>query len=94
MPELPEVETMRRGVLPIVGSRVESAERPDCRLRPIQFRPRIDAFNRRIRGKVVTAVDRRGKRILIRLDDQQTIVIEPRMTGLVLLVDPPLFTHA
>lgn len=89
MPELPEVETMRRGVLPIVGSRIESAERPPCERRPILLRPRIDAFDRRVRGKLITAIDRRGKRVMLRLEDGQTIVIEPRMTGLVLLSDPP-----
>lgn len=93
MPELPEVETMRRGVLPIVGSRITAAERPACRLRPILLRPRIDAFDRRVKGKTITAIERRGKRVMIVLDDQQTIVIEPRMTGLVLLADPPNQEH-
>jgi formamidopyrimidine-DNA glycosylase len=93
MPELPEVETMRRGVLPIVGSRIESAERPPCKLRPILLRPRIDAFDRRIRGKRILGVGRRGKRVMIELEDAQTIVIEPRMTGLVLLADPPNREH-
>jgi formamidopyrimidine-DNA glycosylase len=89
VPELPEVETMRRGILPIVGSRIESAERPPCKLRPILLRPRIDAFDRRVRGKRIMDVGRRGKRVMIEIEDAQTIVIEPRMTGLVLLADPP-----
>ena len=89
MPELPEVETMRRGVLPVIGSRIESAQRPVCRLRPILLRPRIDAFDRRVKGKTIVGIGRRGKRVMIQLDDDQTIVIEPRMTGLVLLTDPP-----
>ncbi|MGB7345147.1 MAG: bifunctional DNA-formamidopyrimidine glycosylase/DNA-(apurinic or apyrimidinic site) lyase [Pirellulaceae bacterium] len=89
MPELPEVETMRRGVMPIIGSRIESAERPPCKCRPILFQPRIDAFDRRVRGKAITEIGRRGKRVMITLDDAQVIVIEPRMTGLVLLADPP-----
>jgi len=93
MPELPEVETMRRGILPIVGCRIVAAERPECRLRPILFRPRIDRFERRVRGKRVTAVRRRGKRIVIELADGQAIIIEPRMTGLLLLSDPPGREH-
>ncbi len=84
---------MRRGVLPIVGSRIESAERPPCKLRPILLRPRIDAFDRRVRGKQIVNVGRRGKRVMIELEDAQTIVIEPRMTGLVLLADPPGKEH-
>lgn len=93
MPELPEVETMRRGVLGAVGSRITSAERPPCERRPIQLTPRIDAFDRRVRDRMIRAVGRRGKRVLIELDDSQVIVIEPRMTGLVLITDPPSIDH-
>lgn len=84
---------MRRGVLAIVGSRIESAQRPPCKLRPILLQPRIDAFDRRVRGKTIVNVGRRGKRVMIELEDQQSIVIEPRMTGLVLLSDPPGDEH-
>ena len=52
--ELPEVETMRRGVLPI-SSRVD-LERPLCQRRPILLTPRIDAFDRRVRGKRIADV--------------------------------------
>lgn len=93
MPELPEVETMRQGVLPVVGSRIESVERTNCKLRPILLSPRIDAFARRAVGKRITGVGRRGKRLVIELGDGQAIVIEPRMTGLVLLADPPDADH-
>ncbi len=93
MPELPEVETMRRGVMPIVGCRIESAERPPCQRRPIAINPRIDLINRRLTGRTVIAIRRRGKRVMIDVDDDQTIVIEPRMTGLVLLADPPTVEH-
>jgi len=84
---------MCRGLLPVIGSRIEGAERPQCKRRPIAFSPRIDAFDRRARDRTITAIDRRGKRALIRLDDGQAIVIEPRMTGLVLLADPPTNEH-
>ena len=93
MPELPEVETMRRGIAPVVGSRIESVKRPPCKLRPCTLHPRIDVFDRRIRGKRIESIGRRGKRVLIHLDDKKVIVIEPRMTGLVLLVDPPTEEH-
>lgn len=93
MPELPEVETMRRGLLPIIGSRITAAERPPCERRPILLRPRIDAFDRRVRGKRISEIGRRGKRVLIEIEDGQVIVIEPRMTGLVLLADPPTVDH-
>src|SRR5690606_31986969 len=96
MPELPEVETMCRGIRPVVGSRVLLAERPVCRRRPIAISPRIDRLRRRVEGAYVSAIERVGKRVVIwfspeRLSDLPTeaIVIEPRMTGLVLLADPP-----
>ena len=93
LPELPEVETMRRGVLGVVGSRVESAEKPACSLRPILLQPRIDALNRRLRGRKILRVGRRGKRVVIEFEGDQFLVIEPRMTGLVLLADPPDREH-
>lgn len=89
MPELPEVETMRRGVLPLVGHRILKAERPPCRRKSILFEPTIKQFDRRVRGRQIVGVDRLGKRVIIQLEDHQAIVIEPRMTGLVLLGDPP-----
>ena len=93
MPELPEVETMCRGIVPVVGSRIESVRRPPCRLRSCLLHPQIDAFDRRASGKRIESIGRRGKRVLIHLDDTQVIVIEPRMTGLVLLADPPTTEH-
>ena len=48
MPELPEVETMRRGVLAIEGATIEAAQRTPCSKRPISIKPRIDHLNRRV----------------------------------------------
>jgi formamidopyrimidine-DNA glycosylase len=98
LPELPEVETMRRGILPVVGRRIESVDRTTCSLRPILLRPRIDAIDRRLKGRCITQVDRIGKRVVLVIDGKgidggQFLVIEPRMTGLVLLADPPDTTH-
>jgi len=106
MPELPEVETMRRGILSIVGRQIAHAERAACKRRPIAIRPRIDLFRRRVEGKTVTAIERAGKRVVIwlsaiagksadtnQLPGTQAIVIEPRMTGLVLLGNPPTQEH-
>ncbi len=93
MPELPEVETMRRGVLPIVGARVTAAYRPASRLRPITISPRWGAFVQGVRGTRVEQVARAGKRLLVWLSTDRAIVFEPRMTGLVLLADPPSHQH-
>lgn len=89
MPELPEVETMRRGVLPIVGQRIAEVARAACPRKPIEVSPRIDHFHRRVVGRLIVDVRRAGKRVLVMLDTGDAIVFEPRMTGLVLIADPP-----
>src|SRR5688572_6130783 len=68
MPELPEVETMRRGILAVVGSRIHAVERAECKLRPIEVRPTIGAFRKRAVGRTIAGVDRVGKRVVVRLD--------------------------
>lgn len=93
MPELPEVETMRRGILSIVGRRIVAAERVPCRRKPIAVEPPPAAMRRRAVGRRVTAVDRIGKRVVIRLEEGESFILEPRMTGLVLLADPPTQEH-
>jgi len=93
MPELPEVETMRRGILGIVGSRIDDVERVACRRRPIAIAPRIDRFRRAAADRRISDVSRAGKRIVVRLDSDDAIVLEPRMTGLVLVAEPPTREH-
>ncbi|MGY8748931.1 MAG: Fpg/Nei family DNA glycosylase [Pirellulales bacterium] len=93
MPELPEVETMRRGVLAIVGATIVNAKRTPCSKRPIVIKPRIDRLNKRVQGKTITSVDRLGKRVVIRLNSDDRLIFEPRMTGLVLIADPPTQEH-
>jgi formamidopyrimidine-DNA glycosylase len=97
MPELPEVETMCRGIAGIVGSRIAAVAFPRGRVRPIRVEPGPVAIARRIVGRRVAAVGRRGKRIVIELAAKAApplwLVIEPRMTGLMLVVDPPSEDH-
>jgi len=93
MPELPEVETMRRGILAITGARIEDVVRLPCRLKPLQIYPRIDVFRRRTVDRHIAQVGRVGKRVILLLDSGDRIVFEPRMTGLVLLADPPSSEH-
>jgi len=84
---------MRRGILGIVGSRIDDVERVACRRRPIAIAPRIDHFRRRVAGRVIREVGRVGKRVAVHLDSGEAIVLEPRMTGLVLVADPPSREH-
>jgi formamidopyrimidine-DNA glycosylase len=86
MPELPEVETVRRQLEPeLVGKRIESAVVLDARLtRPEPPR----ALERAVTGREVTAVARRGKYLLIGLDGGRTLALHLRMTGNLLLRVP------
>lgn len=93
MPELPEVETMRRGIAPIVGGRVVDIERPRCRKKPIAIEPSFAALRRRCVDQAIVATGRAGKRVVVVLESDDRLIFEPRMTGLVLLSDPPNEEH-
>ncbi|TWU00017.1 Formamidopyrimidine-DNA glycosylase [Botrimarina colliarenosi] len=83
MPELPEVETMRRGVADAAGATIASFERLPCPRKPIGITPRIDGLRRRVVGREIVAVERVGKRVSLRIDSGDRLILEPRMTGLV-----------
>lgn len=93
MPELPEVETMRRGIQSIAGATIQRAARTPCKKRPLVITPRIDSLNRKTSGKKIKSVDRLGKRVVLRLDSDDRIIFEPRMTGIVLIGEPPNQEH-
>ena len=93
VPELPEVETMRRGLLPIVGSTVSDVRTPPCTRRPIVIRPGIGQIAKHLKHQTIRSIARLGKRVLIEFDGDWTLAIEPRMTGNVLLADPPTTEH-
>jgi formamidopyrimidine-DNA glycosylase len=71
MPELPEVETTRRGISPcILGNRVEQVIVRDRRLRwPVPA-----GLEDRLTGQSIVAVDRRGKYLLLRTDSGSAIM--------------------
>lgn len=93
MPELPEVETMRRGIAPIAGCRIVRAERPVIACRDAPCEPTWNAALAGLTGRTIVEVGRVGKRIVLALDDGGRFVFEPRMTGLALLADPPTREH-
>src|SRR5262245_52795684 len=82
---------MRRGIAAIAGSRIAGVERLRCKRRPIAIEPRN--LGRRIAGQSVEEVGRLGKRVVLRLDGGDRLIFEPRMTGLVLVADPPTVEH-
>lgn len=90
MPELPEVETMVRGISPFVKGRVIAAFAAcPCDCRPMTIEPSLPEIARRVTGKRIVDVVRRAKRVVLKLDSGDAFVIEPRMTGLMLVDDPP-----
>jgi len=98
MPELPEVETMRRGIAGICGRQIKNVEFPRSHVRPISVEPRPATLAKCLTGRTVAGVHRRGKRLVIEVapgsgDARRWLVIEPRMTGLMLLVRPPSIEH-
>jgi formamidopyrimidine-DNA glycosylase len=85
MPELPEVETTRRGVAPrVVGRRVTALRVYDRRLRW----PVPDDLEKRIVGHTITAIDRRSKYLLLRLGDG-ALLVHLGMTGSLRVFRPP-----
>ena len=84
MPELPEVETVMRGLTPVwEGQRFTRviANRPDLR------RPLPEALGQRLTGAVVTRLDRRAKYGLVETDRGDTLIIHLGMSGR-MRVDP------
>ena len=78
MPELPEVETVRRGLEPVlVGARLTRVRqnRPDLRF------PFPDRFVERLEGATVERIDRRAKYLLAALSTGETWISHLGMTG-------------
>ena len=92
MPELPEVETIRRGLAPHVEGRVlERLEVRDerwCRpLAPAEIAAATE-------GRVVERLDRRGKYLIFALADEVFLTLHLRMTGTLLLDPAPDTPHS
>ena len=85
MPELPEVETIRRGLVPVfVGKQLDSLEISDARWCDPQPPALLaDALV----GRTIGDLSRRGKYLIASTTDDRHLVMHLRMTG-TLLVDP------
>ena len=78
MPELPEVETVKRGLAPVLeGRRIVQA----VALRPNLRFPLPNDFGQRLSGRVVVCVKRRAKYLLIGFDDGATLISHLGMSG-------------
>jgi formamidopyrimidine-DNA glycosylase len=78
VPELPEVESVRRQIAPsMVRARIEAVDlrRPDLR------RPFPRHFVKRLTGQTVTALDRRAKYLVATLSSGETLLMHLGMSG-------------
>ena len=84
MPELPEVETVVRGLRgPLIGRWITNMWHDWA---PTIHSPSADEFAARITGQSVSAVDRRGKYILVKLE-HDTLVVHLKMSGRLYVAD-------
>lgn len=87
MPELPEVETVRRGLAPVMeGRAIAAAElrRPDLRW------PFPERMAERLAGKRVLALRRRSKYLLADLSSGESLLVHLGMSGRMLVSGDPL----
>jgi formamidopyrimidine-DNA glycosylase len=94
LPELPEVETIRRQLAPVIdGKVIEQVEVTDAKwVAPASVR----AFEKKLTGRRVVALERRGKYFVTQLDDGSALVMHLRMTGNLLFIpagDPVPESH-
>ncbi len=85
MPELPEVETVARGLsLRMEGKRLKTLDlhRPDLR------RPMPTGLKALVEGRVILGIARRAKYVLMHLSDGGTLIVHLGMSGRMLLSDP------
>ena len=87
MPELPEVETVKCGLQPVMEGRVLTraiAKRPDLRF------PLPEGFGQRLTGRRVERITRRAKYLLVHFDNETVLIWHLGMSGRVLIfTDPP-----
>jgi formamidopyrimidine-DNA glycosylase len=87
VPELPEVETVRRGLEPVLAGRLiarAEARRPDLRW------PLPPDLGARLTGARVTALRRRSKYLLVDLDRGETLIVHLGMSGRLLVSGAPV----
>jgi formamidopyrimidine-DNA glycosylase len=96
MPELPEVETVRRSLQPyLIGHRIAEVVR--IAWPGTIAEPSPEEFSARLEGREIVAIDRRAKYLIIHLDHDEALVVHLRMTGQLTVVEaeaePDKHTH-
>lgn len=80
MPELPEVQTIVNGLKQnILGLKIEDVCSDALKL--IKKPKKFDEFKKKLIGRKINLIERRGKNILIRLSGNKTLLIHQKMTG-------------
>ena len=87
MPELPEVETIKRELAPRVVGRSFSGVTLNWP-KAVQI-PSPEAFSHSLVGKKIEKVDRRGKYLILRLSGGEALILHLRMSGSLLLRSSP-----
>ena len=83
MPELPEVQTVIEGIKPkIINKRIIDFKKYISKLRY----PISQTIRKKIKGRLVTAIHRRAKYIIIDLENNQSIVIHLGMSGRIIIL--------
>ncbi|MBM4182660.1 MAG: bifunctional DNA-formamidopyrimidine glycosylase/DNA-(apurinic or apyrimidinic site) lyase [Gemmatimonadetes bacterium] len=85
MPELPEAETIVRGLRPAIVGRTIRATRV---LHADVLRQPVRSLANKVRDRTVVAVERRAKNVVIRLDGSRVIAVNLGMTGGLLPTSP------
>ncbi|MGH9097381.1 MAG: DNA-formamidopyrimidine glycosylase family protein, partial [Acidimicrobiales bacterium] len=80
MPELPEVETIRRDLQgEVVGRKIKAVEVRNGRT--VRRHPSAKHFRARLEGHTIKSIGRSGKYLLLGLDDGETLVVHLGMSG-------------
>jgi len=83
MPELPEVETIVRGLREkLLGRQIRGVRVRTSKL----LRSPLASFRKRLTGAIIKKIERKGKFILIGLEDGATLAVHLKMTGQLLLL--------
>lgn len=96
MPELPEVETVRRTLQQALEGR-RIVDVPRIAWERTIAAPTPELFREALRNRAIIGVDRRAKYVIIRLDNDEAVVVHLRMTGRLTIADadaePDAHTH-
>ncbi len=83
---------MCRGIRSIIGASIARVVDPKCAYRPIACDPTLRSIAGRLRGHKITGISRIGKRVVIE-NERWALVLQPKMTGLVSIEEPPSAEH-